>query len=164
MRRAVPAVIATLGGLALLLNFHTAGSAGPRVGAIPTTATTPAAGSSPPPSGGTNPTTPTTQLTPTTTVPGGAGARQLDGPVISTQYGDVQVRVILSNGKITDVQPLQMPFDRRRSQEISQAAAPLLHDEVLQAQSAQIDLISGATYSSDAYQRSLQAALDQNRQ
>lgn len=164
MRRAVPTVIATLGGLALLLNFHTAGSAGPRVGAIPTTATTPPAGSSPPPSGGTTPTTPTTQLTPTTVRGGAGGARQLDGPVISTQFGDVQVRVILSNGKITDVQPLQMPFDRRRSQEISQAAAPLLHDEVLQAQSAQIDLISGATYSSDAYQRSLQAALDQNRQ
>lgn len=159
MRRALATLIATIGGLALLLNFHTAGSAGPRVGAIPTTATTPAAGSSPPPSGGTTSTTPTT-------VPGGAGdgVRQLDGPVISTQYGDVQVRVILTNGKITDVQPLQMPFDRRRSQEISQAAAPLLHDEVLQAQSAQIDLISGATYSSDAYQRSLQAALDQNRQ
>ena len=81
--------------------------------------------------------------------------------MISTQFGDVQVRVILGNGKITDVQPLQMPFDRRRSQEITQAAAPLLHDEVLQAQSAQIDLISGATYTSDAYQQSLQAALDQ---
>jgi uncharacterized protein with FMN-binding domain len=87
----------------------------------------------------------------------------VDGPVISTQYGDVQVRVILSGGKITDVQPLQMPFDRARSQEISQAAAPLLHDEVLQAQSAQIDLLSGATYTSDAYERSLQAALDQSR-
>ncbi|MDQ1425254.1 MAG: hypothetical protein QOD72_2752 [Acidimicrobiaceae bacterium] len=158
MRRALPTLIVTLGGLALLLNFHTAGSAGRRVGAIPTTATTPAAGSSPPPG-------PTTRTTPTTK-PGGAGggARQLDGPVISTQFGDIQVRVILRNGKIADVQPLQMPFDRRRSQEISQAAAPLLHDEVLQAQSAQIDLISGATYTSDAFQRSLQAALDQSRQ
>lgn len=157
MRRALPTLFATIGGLALLLHFHTAGSVGPRVGAIPTTATTPPAGSSPPPSGSATPTTPTTG-------PGGAGAaRPVDGPVISTQYGDVQVRVILSGGKITDVQPLQMPFDRRRSQEISQAAAPLLHDEVLQAQSAQIDLLSGATYTSDAYQRSLQAALDQSR-
>jgi Uncharacterized protein conserved in bacteria len=71
--------------------------------------------------------------------------------------------VILSNGKITDVQPLQMPFDRRRSEEITQIVTPMLHDEVLQAQSGQIDLISGATYTSDAYQRSLQAALDQSR-
>jgi uncharacterized protein with FMN-binding domain len=83
--------------------------------------------------------------------------------VIFTQYGDVQVRVIVNNGRITDVRPLQMPFDRQRSAEITQAAAPLLHDEVLQAQSAQIDLVSGATYTSDAYQQSLQAALDQNR-
>jgi uncharacterized protein with FMN-binding domain len=160
MRRALPTLFATVGGLALLLHFHTAGSVSPRVGAIPTTATTPPAGSSPPPSGSatTSPTTPTTGS-------GSAGAAQpVDGPVVSTQYGDVQVRVFLTNGKITDVQPLQMPFDRRRSQEISQAAAPLLHDEVLQAQSAQIDLVSGATYTSDAYERSLQAALDQSRQ
>lgn len=161
MRRALPALIATLGGLALLLNFHTAGTVGGRFVAAPTTSATPAAGSSPPPSGTTTPTTPTTP----TTKPGAAatGARQIDGPVISTQFGDIQVRVIIGNGKITDVQPLQLPFDRRRSQEISQAAAPLLHDEVLQAQSAQIDLLSGATYTSDAYQRSLQAALDQSR-
>ena len=56
-----------------------------------------------------------------------------------------------------------MPFDHQRSAEISQQAQPLLHDEVLQAQSAQINLLSGATYTSDAYQRSLQAALDQLR-
>ena len=159
MRRAFAALIATLGGLALLLNFHTAGSVNRRIVTASTTSTTPAAGSSPPPSGTTAPTTSTTK-------PGGAaaGVRQIDGPVISTQFGDIQVRVIFGNGRITDVQPLQLPFDRRRSQEISQAAAPLLHDEVLRAQSAQIDLLSGATYTSDAYQQSLQAALDRSRQ
>ena len=56
-----------------------------------------------------------------------------------------------------------MPFDHRRSEEITQTVTPMLHDEVLQAQNAQINLISGATYTSDAYQQSLQAALDQNR-
>jgi uncharacterized protein with FMN-binding domain len=153
MRRAVPALIATLGGLALLANFHTAAAPRLRVTTAPTTTTTPAAGTSPPPSG---------TSTSTSSRPGTAtGVRQLDGPVISTQFGDVQVRVILTNGRITDVQPLQMPFDRRHSQEITQAATPLLHDEVLKAQSAQINLLSGATYTSDAYQRSLQAALDQ---
>ena len=55
MRRALPALIATLGGLALLLNFHTAGTVGGRFVAAPTTSTTPAAGSSPPPSGGAKP-------------------------------------------------------------------------------------------------------------
>ena len=153
MRRAVPALIATLGGLALLANFHTAAAPRLRVTTVPTTTTTPAAGSSPPPSG--------TSTSTTSRAGTATGVRQFDGPVISTQFGDVQVRVILTNGTITDVQPLQMPFDRQHSQEITQAATPLLHDEVLKAQSAQIDLLSGATYTSDAYQRSLQAALDQ---
>jgi uncharacterized protein with FMN-binding domain len=153
MRRALPAVIATIGGLALLSNFHTAAGVRRRVSTVPTTSTTPAAGSSPPPSGTSAP----------TTSPAGNGVRRLDGPVISTQFGDVQVRVILGNGRITDVQPLQMPFDRQHSQEITQAVTPLLHDEVLRAQSAQIDLISGATYTSDAYQQSLQGAIDQSR-
>jgi uncharacterized protein with FMN-binding domain len=151
MRRALPALMATLGGLALLANFHTAaGLKPPTRAAAPTTTTTAPAGSGPPPSGASGP---------TTTAAG--GSRRIDGQIIPTQFGDVQVRVILANGKITDVQPLQMPFQHQRSLEISQQAAPLLHDEVLQAQSAQIDLLSGATYTSDAYQRSLQAALDQ---
>ena len=49
----------------------------------------------------------------------------------------------------------------RRSGQISQVAAPILHDEALRAQSAKIDLVSGATYTSDAYTQSLQAAIDQ---
>lgn len=154
MRRALPAVLATVGGLALLANFHTAPGVKRLASAVPTTIATPASGSTPPPSGTSAPTT-----SPTTA----GGVRQLDGPTISTQFGDVQVRVIENGGRITDVQPLQMPFDRNRSQEITQAVTPLLHDEVLQAQNAQINLISGATYTSDAYQQSLQAALDQSR-
>jgi uncharacterized protein with FMN-binding domain len=151
MRRALPALIATLGGLALLLNFHTAAGVKLQTVAAPTTSTTPAAGSGPPQSGTSPPTTSGT----------GTGAKQVDGPVVPTQFGDIQVRVILDNGRITDIQPLQMPFDRQHSQEITQAVTPMLHDEVLRAQSAQIDLISGATYTSDAYQQSLQAALAQ---
>jgi len=155
MRRALPAALATVGGLALLANFHTAPGVKRLAGAVPTTIATPASGSSPPPSGTSAPTT-----TPTTAA---GGVRQLDGPAIPTQFGDVQVRVIENGGRITDVQPLQMPFDHRRSEEITQTVTPMLHDEVLQAQNAQINLISGATYTSDAYQQSLQAALDQNR-
>ena len=95
MRRAVPALIATLGGLALLANFHTAAAPRLRVTTVPTTTTTPAAGSSPPPSG--------TSTSTTSRAGTATGVRQLDGPVISTQFGDVQVRVILTNGRITDV-------------------------------------------------------------
>ena len=53
-----------------------------------------------------------------------------------------------------------MPFGRSRSQYISEQAAPYLHDEVLQAQSAHIDVVSGATYTSESYMQSLQSALD----
>lgn len=82
------------------------------------------------------------------------------GPIEQTPYGDVQVEVKVASGRIVDVVPIQLPSDRRRSAQISQYVAPILHDEALQAQSAQIDLISGATWTSGAYQASLQAALD----
>jgi len=80
--------------------------------------------------------------------------------VVATRYGDVQVAVVLSGNRIVDVKALELPFDRARSQYISSQVAPLLHDEVIQAQGAQIDTIGGATYTSDAYAQSLQSALD----
>ena len=69
--------------------------------------------------------------------------------------------MVVKGGRITDVQPLQMPTAHARSQMISQYVAPMLRQEVLQAQNAQINLVSGATYTSEAYAQSLQAALDQ---
>ncbi|MHB8510698.1 MAG: FMN-binding protein [Actinomycetota bacterium] len=84
-----------------------------------------------------------------------------DGATSDTQYGPVQVRVIVSGGKITDVQALQMPSSHQRSQEISAEAGPKLRQEVLQAQSANIDTVSGATYTSEGYRQSVQSALDQ---
>jgi uncharacterized protein with FMN-binding domain len=86
---------------------------------------------------------------------------QYTGQDFQNQFGDTQVKVTISAGRITDVQALQLPYDRQRSAEISQYAAPQLHDEVLQAQSAQIDSLSGATYTSDSYAQSVQSALDQ---
>ncbi len=83
------------------------------------------------------------------------------GPVVQTQFGPVQVQVTLANGRITNVTALQLPSDRQRSAYISSIVGPMLQGEALAAQSAQIDLISGATYTSDAYAQSLQAALDQ---
>lgn len=80
--------------------------------------------------------------------------------MIGTRFGDVQVRLIESGGRITDVQALRLPFDRQRSNEISQFVEPILRSEALQAQSAQIDTVSGATYTSDAYDMSLQSAID----
>ena len=86
---------------------------------------------------------------------------QLTGSAVQTPFGTVQVQVTMQNGQITDVQALQMPSDQRRSQQISQYAAPQLRSEALTAQSAQVDSISGATYTSEGYAQSLQSALDQ---
>jgi uncharacterized protein with FMN-binding domain len=103
--------------------------------------------------------TTTTRRATTTTRPP-ASKQTLTGPVVDTQYGPVQVRVTLQGGRIVDVAALQLPSDRSRSVEISNDAAPRLHDEVLRAQSAKIDVVSGVTYTSEGYIRSLQAALD----
>ena len=89
---------------------------------------------------------------------------QYTGQDITTQFGDVQVQITVSNGHITDVQASRLPIDRARSAEISQAAGPILQNEALRAVSAktaQIDTVSGATYTSDAYVQSLQSAIDQ---
>ncbi|HEX6499947.1 MAG TPA: FMN-binding protein [Micromonosporaceae bacterium] len=88
------------------------------------------------------------------------GATTVTGPAVDTPYGPVQVKVSFANGKIADVQAVQTPNDRRRSVAINGYAAPILRQEVLQAQSANVDLVSGATTTSEAYLQSLQAAID----
>ncbi|GAP54205.1 hypothetical protein AHiyo6_07700 [Arthrobacter sp. Hiyo6] len=77
-----------------------------------------------------------------------------------TRFGNVQVQISVSGGKITEVTALQLTDEDRRSVAISNRAAPLLRSEVLQAQSANVQTISGATITSDAYLSSLQAAID----
>jgi uncharacterized protein with FMN-binding domain len=72
----------------------------------------------------------------------------------------VQVEVTVSGGRLVDVQALQLPQDRERSAEISDVAAPILRREALAAQGGPIDAVSGATYTSESYARSLQAAID----
>ncbi len=73
----------------------------------------------------------------------------------------MQVRVTLQGTRITDVEALHLPSDRERSAEISDFAGPRLRQEALKAQSANIDTVSGATYTSEGYRQSLQSALDQ---
>lgn len=82
------------------------------------------------------------------------------GDAVQTRFGSVQVQVSVSGGKITDVTALQLTDEDRRSVQISNRAAPLLRAEVLKAQSANVQSISGATVTSSAYLTSLQAALD----
>lgn len=82
------------------------------------------------------------------------------GSVVQTRFGSVQVQITVQAGKITDVTALQLTDAERKSVQISNRAAPLLRTEVLAAQSADVQTISGATVTSDAYLNSLQAALD----
>jgi len=81
------------------------------------------------------------------------------GPTIDVNYGLVQVQATVQNGKITGVQFLQYPTDRRTSQQINAIAVPYLQQEAIQAQSANVDIISGATLTSEGFQMSLQSAL-----
>jgi uncharacterized protein with FMN-binding domain len=83
------------------------------------------------------------------------------GSVADAQWGVVQVQTVIQNGKITSVQFLQYPNERNRSVEINSYADPILVNEAIQAQSAQVDVVSGATDSSNAFIQSLSNALSQ---
>ena len=162
MRRTLVAIVLTIIGIWLVLGFKSSplpGAASSSNATAPNTTVPAAPGNTvaQPPAG---PPPPDPGASPPTTQRAGSGARTVDGNVVSTRYGDVQVAVVLRASRIVDVKALQLPFDRARSQDISDQAAPWLHDEVLQAQSAQIDTIGGATYTSYAYAQSLQSALD----
>lgn len=82
-----------------------------------------------------------------------------DGSVGNAYYGDVQVRITISNGKLSNLSFLQYPNDNNTSSRINAQALPTLKSEALQAQSAQVDGVSGASYTSQAFQDSLKSAL-----
>jgi len=92
-----------------------------------------------------------------------AGGRYRDGsftgPAYDTYYGPVQVQVTVQNGRVVAVDVPVYPADRRASQRINGRALPMLESEVISAQSARVNIISGATLTSEAYLRSLNAAL-----
>jgi uncharacterized protein with FMN-binding domain len=158
--RIMLSTVASISGVVLLLSLkpHATGGATSVTGsaAIPApTATAPATGSS----GGTSSGSGSTS--------GGSsggtssGTRTVTGDTVQTRYGPVQLSITLTNGKITAVKTLQLPTDNPRDQEISSFAVPQLTQEALSAQSAKIDTVSGATYTSEGYAQSLQSALDQ---
>ena len=173
-KRAVGALITTVFALALLFSFKTPAS--PTLASSTTSDTAivgqPAASSAP-----TSTATPAATAAPTAAADSGSAAATatpdtattsstyhdgtVTGSVVQTRFGDVQVQVTISGGAITDVTALQLPSNDPHSSRISQAAEPLLRESALAAQSANIDLLSGATYTSNAYAQSLQSALDQ---
>lgn len=81
------------------------------------------------------------------------------GPTENAYYGFVQVKATISGGKLSSVQFLQYPNDNPTSQSINSQAIPYLQQEAIQAQSANVDAISGATYTSEAFTQSLSQAL-----
>ncbi len=81
------------------------------------------------------------------------------GQTVDVNYGLVEVQATVRNGKIAGVQFLQFPNDRRTSQQINAIAMPYLQQEAIQAQSANVDIVSGATLTSEGFQMSLQSAL-----
>jgi uncharacterized protein with FMN-binding domain len=83
------------------------------------------------------------------------------GSVAQTRWGPVQVKITVQDGKITKVAVLQQPNGNPKDVEINDYALPVLIQDTLDAQSAQIDMISGATVTSEGYVRSLQAAIDE---
>ncbi|WP_329246195.1 FMN-binding protein [Streptomyces sp. NBC_01478] len=143
LRRIVLASAVTASGLVMLLALkpHTA----PEIAAAPA----PAASSSSGASSGTGSSGSTA-----------TGTKTVTGETAQTRWGPVQVKITVKNGKITDVTAVQYPSDNPRDQEINSYALPELKSEALAAQSASIDTVSGATYTSDGYRQSLQSALD----
>ena len=153
--RAATVIAATAGGVALLANFHTTPGGTVLATDVPATSTPTAAAAGRSPA-----TAPGATSSTNGSAASGLSDRTVDGPVINTRYGPVQVRVTVQGNRIIDVQPLELPNDRSKSQRISQQAGPLLRTEVLQAQSASIHAVSGASYTSAGYVQSLQGALD----
>jgi uncharacterized protein with FMN-binding domain len=166
-KRGIAALAITAFALVLLLSFKTPDQVPARSGGV--AIVEPGSAASPSPAtGGTSGSTggsSTAEATPAPTTgtsgdTGSAAAATIDGPVVDTRYGAIQVEIVVADGQLQDVVALQLPSGRRSGQ-ISNSAEPILREEALQAQSASIDTVSGATYTSDAYAQSLQAALDE---
>ncbi|SER87011.1 Uncharacterized protein, contains FMN-binding domain [Streptomyces sp. yr375] len=114
---------------------------------------------------GVSPRSPTASSPPGTaagTSPGpSTGTGTFTGDPVDTRYGTVQVAATLAKGKITSIKVLQAPDQNGRDQQIASYALPRLTQEAIGAQSAHIDAVSGASYTSQGYVESLQSALDQ---
>lgn len=142
-KRPIVATLLTVVALALFLSFKT-----PQVSGLTTNGGGGNAGGG---NGGTGAAVATVK---------GSFSGQVTGGAVDVGFGTVQVQVTIQSGTITDIQAIQLPQGGHSGQ-VSNYAAPQLRSEALQAQSAQIDTISGATYTSEGYIQSLQSALTQ---
>jgi uncharacterized protein with FMN-binding domain len=161
MRRAILALGSTIAGIAVLLSFktHSTGVTGASAAApsMPGGASAPAAGAADAAGAG-------AAATPGTSGKAKAGKRRtVTGKVAETLRGPMQVELTLAGQRITKVTMLQRTNSGAESDAIDATAIPKLISETLTAQSAHIDAVSGATYTSEGYLQSLQSALDKAR-
>ena len=158
VRRIVLWLMSTLSALVLLFGYHTSTSSASAQGGDSSVAA-PVGGSSPATSG----TAGTSSSGSETSSAGSSSGTSttVTGTAASTRYGPVQVQLTASGGRVTDVEVIEYPDRDGRDRQINARALPILVSETLDAQSADIDMVSGATYTSQGYVTSLQSALDQ---
>ncbi|MFD3581005.1 FMN-binding protein [Streptomyces sp. NPDC058683] len=89
-----------------------------------------------------------------------SAAKTVTGDAANTRYGPIQVKITVKDGKITDISVPEYPKENPVDQMLNSRALPQLRQEAIVAQSAHIDVVSGATYTSDGYTQSLQSAID----
>lgn len=153
MKKILYAVLATVSGLVLLFSYKTSLDV-----VTPTVATTTSTGTSGSGTSGSGTGTPGTG---STTVATGLRDGSYTGDAVGTRYGPVQAKITVSGGMITAVDVPEYPNGNGRDRQINERAIPRLISETLQSQDASIDMVSGATYTSEGYTRSLQSAIDQ---
>ncbi|MFF7238684.1 FMN-binding protein [Streptomyces collinus] len=163
-RRIVLASAATVSGMVLLLSLKPHTSPGLAVGsaaAAPRASAPAASGGSSGSSGSAGSSSGSSGDSAGGSGSSGSGvSKSVTGDTVQTRWGPVQVRVTIKSGRLTEVAAVQYPQDNPRDQEINSYALPQLRREALAAQSADIDMVSGATYTSTGYKQSLQSALD----
>jgi uncharacterized protein with FMN-binding domain len=169
MRRIVTWAMSTLTVIVLLFSYHTSRSsvvataetrpATMTAQSAPNTTTDSASGSSGG-SGGTDGTSSSSSSSGSSGSSSSSAAKTYAGDAIDTRYGPVQVQITVASGKITAVDVLQVPMSDRHDQMINSQAVPIYNDEAVQTQSANIDVVSGATFTWEGYTQSLQSAID----
>ncbi|MCW5951499.1 MAG: FMN-binding protein [Propionibacteriaceae bacterium] len=165
MKKIVLAVMSTISGLVLLFSYRTStnsDAAAPATTDPSGSGTEPTASASTTPNAGeasssaAEPSASSSSWSGSSTAPG-----TYLGDAVETRWGTVQVQITVENGKIVSSGAIQYPNENHEDQKINSYAIPQLNAEVVEAQSARIDAISGATVTSAGYTTSLQSAIDQ---
>lgn len=169
MRRVILAIAGTAVALVLLLSFktHSVTSQAAQPPVVTSTPSASAAPSASTPSTANSAAAGPSSAEATTKAPASTAKKTVSpatktvtGDAEDTRYGPVQVKITVTNGKVTAIDAVEYPQNSPKDQQINSYAIPQLDQEVLAAGSASIDMVSGATFTSDGYIRSLQSALN----